>query len=415
MDTPNFTNEELQKLPNILELIDLLHDLEIEVSTNSENIEDLGIHSLKSLYCSDRIYANDADENQFIVNRIQSGRFCFKPNLKSHRFLFRGQNQHYPLINSSFERRTADEKLLSNIQIGDFVSMLRTHPLFMMFERGIHLSPSKKPFFFEMNYYGISQHYNFHTSMVDFTSDILAAAFFATTTNKGDDKYAVYDGDSKYGVIYVHNIIPQATFTMCGYRTIGHQIYPRTGAQHGFCYQEDWRNIPVEKKVKPFFFRHDSKCSAIIFEKMKQGELLFPKDDLSVLSNEIRHSNSVTGISFCNNLYHNQDEMQINLGRLKDMGIKIDWHEKKLFTEDMLKQYYENIKNGWWEEFCNPIVFEDKDEKVLMESLLNLPKNPHYRQFFEPNLLRLLHYFNIEERKNVLAIRCDKEYKGKRI
>ena len=415
MNSPCFTNEELQKLPNILELIEQLQDLELDVTTNSNDIELFNLNPIKSIYCSDRIYANEADENQFIVNRMQSGRFCFKPNLKSHRFLFRGQNQHYPLINSSFERRTADEKLLSNIQIGDFVSMLRTHPLFMMFERGIHLSPAKKPFFFEMNYYGIAQHYNFHTGMVDFTSDILAAAFFATTTNRGDDKYEVYDGDSKYGVIYVHDINPRATFKMCGYRNIGLQIYPRTGAQRGFCYQEDWRNIPVEKTVKPNFFRHDSKCSAIIFEKMRQGELLFPKDDLSALSNEIRHSNSVTGISFCNNLYHNQDEIQVSLDRLKDMGIKIDWHEKKFFTEDMLKQYYENIKNGWWEEFCNQIAFEDENEKELMESLLALPKNPHYRQFFEPNQLRFLHYFNMEERNNVMNIRKDKEYRNKGI
>ena len=414
MNPPCFTNEDLQKLPNILELIEHLKDLELDVTTNSSDIELFNLHPSKSIYYSDRTYANEANEDKFIVNRLRSGRFCFKPNLKSHRFLFRGQNQHYSLITSSFERRTADEKLLSNIQIGDFVSMLRTHPLFMMFERGIHLSPAKKPFFFEMNYYGIAQHYNFHTGMVDFTSDILAAAFFATTTNKGDDKYVVYDGDSKYGVVYVHNITPQATFTMCGYRTIGHQIYPRTGAQHGFCYQEDWKNIPVEKTVRPFFFRHDPKCSAIIFDRMKQGELLFPKDDLAEISNEIRHSNSVTGTSFSNNLYHNQDEMQVNLGRLKDMGIKIDWHEKKFFTEDMLKQYYENIKNGWWEDFCNPIVFEDKDEKELMESLLTLPKNPHYCQFFEPNQLRFLHYFNIEERTNVLEIRRKKECKGKR-
>ena len=97
------------------------------------------------------------------------------------------------------------------------------------------------------------------------------------------------------------------------------------------------------------------------------------------------------------------------------MGIKIDWHEKKFFTEDMLKQYYENIKNGWWEEFCNQIAFEDENEKELMESLLALPKNPHYRQFFEPNQLRFLHYFNMEERNNVMNIRKDKEYRNKGI
>ena len=163
------------------------------------------------------------------------------------------------------------------------------------------------------------------------------------------NKYEIYNGKSKYGVIYVHKIIPQITFSkLCSFRTIGHQIYPRTGAQHGFFYQEEDARMPVEKCVIPYFFRHDSKCSEIIFNMMKQGEFLFPTDDLSSYSNEIRHSNSVTGQAFCNNLYTNQDDMRVNMRRLKELGIKVDWHNRRVFTIDTLNQYYENIRNGWW-------------------------------------------------------------------
>ncbi len=422
MEVPNLSDAELSELPNIIQLISFLqHEESMTLHRdrgweNYKFLEDtpgggLGLHPFPSIHSSDRIYVNNIEDDKFIVNRLDSGRFCFKPNLSSHRFLFRGQNQHYPQIVSSFGRKNADEKLLSNIQIEDFIHMLRTHPLFMLFEHGIHLSPMKKPFFFEMNYYGLAQHYNFNTGLVDFTSDIYAAAFFATTTNKGDDKYEIYNGKSKYGVIYVHKIIPQITFSkLCSFRTIGHQIYPRTGAQHGFFYQEEDAKMPVEKCVIPYFFRHDSKCSEIIFNMMKQGEFLFPTDDLSSYSNKIRHSNSVTGQAFCNNLYTNQDDMRVNMRRLKELGVKVDWHNRRVFTIDTLNQYYENIRNGWWEEFCNKIAFVDTDEKVLMESLLSLPKDPYYSQYFNPKELDRLHYISIQERDKAIENRRFKEY-----
>ena len=153
MEVPNLSDAELSKLPNIIQLISYLQDKESIILhqdrgwRNYKFLQDipsggLELHPFQSIYSPDRIYINNADDNKFIVNRLNSGRFCFKPNLKCHRFLFRGQNQHYSKIVSSFERKTADEKLLSNIQVDDFISMLRTHPLFMLFEHGIHLSPS---------------------------------------------------------------------------------------------------------------------------------------------------------------------------------------------------------------------------------------------------------------------------------
>lgn len=143
---------------------------------------------------------------------------------------------------------------------------------------------------------------------------------------------------------------------------------------------------------------------------MKQGEFLFPTDDLSSYSNEIRHSNSVTGQAFCNNLYTNQDDMRVNMRRLKELGVKVDWHNRRVFTIDTLNQYYENIRNGWWEEFCNKIAFVDTDEKVLMESLLSLPQNPYYSQYFNPKELDRLHYISIQERDKAIENRRFKEY-----
>lgn len=141
---------------------------------------------------------------------------------------------------------------------------------------------------------------------------------------------------------------------------------------------------------------------------MKNGEVLFPKDDLAPLSCEIRHSKSVTGQAFCNNLYSNQDDIQVNIKKLKGLGVSVDWHHRREFSNDMLKQYFENIKNGWWEEFCNKIAFNDENEDVLMESLLKLPNDPHYSQYFNPKQLNLLHYINLQEHER--AMRNQRKY-----
>lgn len=407
MPQPTFTDEDIERLPNIIQAINIIRQGEMQIMVRDngwqkydmmKNIVETGmrLHSFKSIISPDRIYINDAEDDTFIINRLASGRYCLKPNLRGHRFIFRGQKKHYPLIQSSFARQNAEwQRILSNVRCEEFTMLLRTHPLFMLLERGIHIETIKKPVFLEMNYYGLSQHYNFNTGLVDFTSDLLTSAFFAVTTNHGDDKYEPYGGtdDNRVGVIYIHEINPFATFTAFGFGTIGQQIYPRTGAQKGFCYQEGRTRMPLENIVFPMFFRHDIKCAEEIFQQMKGGRKLFPEDDLSPIAQEILHSQSVTGEAFSYNTYVNQADIKKNEALLTDNGIKVDWHKRRCFTPDMLHQYYENINNGWWEEFCNNISFVDEDEEEMKESLLNIPKNPHYKQYFDSRQLELLHYY----------------------
>jgi len=412
---PKFTEEEIRKLPNIFEAIARIKKIEHDLILRDngwidydmmKNVGKQGmpLHAFNSTLSSDRIYINNEDPDSFILNRLDSKRYCLKPNLRTHRFLFRGQKKHYPLIQSSFSRQDKERYILSNLKCEEFTMLLRTHPLFMLFERGIHLESMTKPLFLEMNYYGLSQHYNFNTGLIDFTSDIMASAFFAVTSNKGDDHYEPFGGadDNKVGVIYCHEINPYVSFTGYGFRTIGQQIYPRTGAQKGFCYQEGGTRTPVEKLVFPIFFRHDINCAKEIFRLNDSGKKLFPADDLSRLAQDIQHSNSVSGEVFAYNTYINQEDLDINRKKLLDMGIVIDWHRRKCFTPGLLKQYYENIRNGWWEQFCNNIVFIDKDDEKMKESLLLIPQNPHYKQYFDPRQLELLHYYmyNDMERAN---------------
>lgn len=398
---------EISKLPNIFQLIDSLKSQEHEMmySTNGWAGSSIGDyfplqHVTNTLLDSNRVYVNNEGNDLFIVNRLDSGRYGLKPNLREHLFLFRGQNKPFKRILSSFSRGDIGDRLVSNLKCEDFISLLRTHPLFMMFEQGIHLEPIRKPFFFEMNYYGLAQHYGFNTGLVDFSSDISVAAFFACTKYLGNDTYEPITDTKKYpyGVIYAHGIIPTGSFVGLGFRSIGLQVYPRTGVQKGFFYEEGSTRMPLEDLVSAYYFRHDANCSRKVFELQQNGCRLFPKDDIQPYAQEILNSNEITGITFANNLYTNQDLFDNNLERLGKKGVNVNWGKQWCFTHEMLHSYYRNIKNGLWEDFCKQIAFVDENEQQLKESLLKIPQSPYYRQFFDEQEYGRLLYITLDKK-----------------
>lgn len=351
---------------------------------------------LKNPYSS---YVNDAHRDDFIVNRLASKRYCCKPNLEFSPFLLRGENRHYPSIISAFNRGDEDDKLISNLKTGDFVSLIKTHPLCRMFDNGINLPSFSRTFFFEMNYYGLAQHYNFNTGLIDFTNSTLVAAFFATTENLGNDVYRPITDTRKhpYGVIYTHRINPELTFQM--FSTVGHQVFRRSGAQWGFAFQENISRININTIVGAYPFRHDAKCSQEIFDQLEQGNRLFPKDILQPHSQAIRDSREVSFISFADNLYANpQDSLKKNLERCESKGISVNPNLKYCFTPDMLDSFFADVKNGIWEQYCEPIHFPCREGVKLKEELLALPKIEHYRQYFERRYYDNLYYHTLEDK-----------------
>lgn len=388
--------QEIEGLPTIQELIETIQKEEREWLESCSNWRN-SLPLIASIDCPYISYRNEEDDDKFIVNRLQSGRFSLKPNLRKHRYLYRGQNRDFGAITSSFFRqRTFEDKLLSNLRYQEFVILLRSHPLFMMFERGVMLDHGELPFVFEMNYYGLAQHYGFNTGLVDFTSDIGVAAFFATTEyNNG--VYSPIEGsvEGRYGVLYTHKIVPTSTFWAFQFRSIGQQVYPRSGRQKGFVWQEsrDENRVGISSHVEPHRFRHDAKCSREIFERYQRGQTLFPKDDIAGLAEEILHSDTISGVAFAENLRINPgDDPRKNLGFTLD-AVNIDWNREIIFLPDMLDGFFRDVKNGIWEEFCSPIVFVGSKGNKWKEELLRLPDNPYYRQCFDKECFEKMSYY----------------------
>ncbi len=400
------------KLPNLLQLVDILKRKSSEIIAKRDANGHIDSNMEESWHSINMEYYNHADEDKFIVVQTQKRRHTLKPNLRNCGFIYRGQRKEYPHILSSFARDEYDSQgnplvlkqfrpkhLRSNLLSEDFIALLLTNPLSMMFDRGIILEPEKRPFFINMNYYGLAQHYGFKTGVVDFTTDINVAAFFASTISVGYDKYRpLTDEDIKanpVGVIYVHLIIPDLTFKpIFPFTTIGLQIYPRSGAQKGILFNEG--TVPIEECVLPFRFRQEVGISKFIFERMHEGSDLFPKDSICMYAKEILEGNDVSGLTFAQNMYSNQDNLDEILSDLKQENIHVNWHKRMYFTHNMLHDFDQDLKNGMWEQFCNQIYFGDSQVgKKMHESLLNLPKNPAYQAYFNINEYpRLTYYWN---------------------
>lgn len=396
------TPSQIENLPNILQVLDILQEAQddfVDSGSWYSRFPDLcATANALGCECSYSSYCNPYEPDDFLVSRLNSKRYCFKPNLVFVPFLCRGEREEFPSVISAFERKDSAERLISNLKTMDFVRFVRTHPLCRMFDDGIKLESYSKTFFFETNYYGLAQHYNFNTGLIDFSSNKFVAAFFATTINKGSDIYEPIEDTTKYpyGVIYLHKINPCLTFNI--FSTIGQQIFPRTGAQLGFFYQEKNSPFDVNKLISKIYFKHDAECSKKIFEMMDKGKRLFPKDELIEVSELISKTDRVSLVSFAENLYTNPgDTMDKNLGLCESKGIKVDPNLNYHFTPEMLRDYFNDITNNRWEEFCKPIYFCCKNGEKLKEELLALPKDGHYKQYFDLRYYERLFYHSLEK------------------
>lgn len=407
---------DVSKLPNIVQLVDFLKKKETKKMSEIGGWENYTSPLCGRLVTCDEIisphhsFCNNGADNQFVTSKTASGRMTLMPNLRNKPFIYRGQNKEYPSILCGFEQENFEGKLKQNLLVEDFIALLRSHPVFMMFDHGIKLDGYKDRFYFNMNYYGLGQHYGFKTGLLDFTSDIDVAAFFACTKNLGNDRYVPYNNKIRdaYGVIYIHEIKPELTFKGCGFTTVGLQMYPRTGAQKGLVFNQDGLFPPIEKLVTPFYFKHDYMASKHVFEKMNGGKALFPEDSLSGIAQDILTSNEVSGETFALNLYSNSEDYSTNLKRLEKLNMKVNWHKRMIFTPDLLKPFYDDIKNGYWEQFCKIIYFGGKNDSGLREQMLQLPKDEHYRQFFELEEWERLQAYNYDlirrSKRNALSV-----------
>lgn len=389
------TKEEVKRLPTLQEVVDQILTEEAQIVKLDSPPIAIIEPSPSAIHKPFAEYFNDYDDKKFIAVRLSSRdpqrpeKFAFKPNLKNRAFLFRGQSGFYDPSTPSLLRKKKGRFVVENIFYEEFVLALKDHPLIRLFGDGIELCGHR--YFFEVTYYGLAQHYGFKTRVMDLTSDLDVAKFFAVTDyNEKTDTYSPVIDESRYGVFYYWDNVrhPLAFQPIFGgnLSSIGLQVFPRSGRQKGFLFsmyrEQNFNDIPF---VRYKLFRHDAAISKQIYKMARRGKLYFPEDELSSLAQRIRCSKILSGKAFSKNLESNpKDDKNANYNDCKASGIDIDFFKEHITFNDIEKDMFrKKIKKGFWMEFCNQIVFPNDKEGVIMNEFINLPNNPAYKKYFQ--------------------------------
>ena len=339
-------------------------------------------------------YFNSAPSDSFIMSRLASGRYALKPNLRERKYLFRGETEFHSPCSPNLFRKVKQKRYFGELATGqEMMLLMLAHPLVQLLDLGVELNG--RLFRFEMNLFGLTQHYYNRTSLLDLTSKPQVASFFATTCYdwKTDSYCPILDENHTPGVLYYYSLDIASDFKMNSLSTIGLQVFPRSGRQCGFLYDvQKGQDFNLLSKLQMVRFKHDSVIDKRIFDEFHGGVDLFPDDILmnhwkafnrdrmvlsnrTVLANQIMNSNSSV-----EELTH----------ELEDLGYEIQDYIPA-FTQDELDKHYDAIKKGLWDEFCSKLYIPG-DDGSMMAALKSLPYDYRYQWAFEAGVSHSIDY-----------------------
>lgn len=206
---------------------------------------------------------------------------CLIPQVGSLHFLYRGQNQEFvPCVPSLYRGNPSEAEIfIERMRLVVFQRLLNTHPVIKNFFNKHH---------FKVDVEGLAQHYGLKTSVLDLTSNLDIALFFATCWYDYDnDEYKYYDDDITHeAILYVFiplldnepsPSIDEANYLNHNIKPIGLQAFPRPGVQEGY-----GLHIPKNESTKSYIYRFTftSEDSKKYYDMFKKGESLWVKDAL---------------------------------------------------------------------------------------------------------------------------------------
>ena len=237
----------------------------------------------------------NAPEDKFEKLAKEDGGYVLMPVASDYAFLFRGQGRfHYPCLPTLLRTERSPEQLfIERMRIVEFELMLKQYPAVQYFEHERY----------EVDYVGLAQHYGLNTDVLDLTSDVRTALFFAMCDyDRIEDCYRPKHHDKEYiGYLYAYPVIGEimdmqrmmaGNFLMHDLRVIGLQPFTRPGAQRGF-------SLHIED-TKPFkgylySFSYSKKDSELFFDEMVNKRHVWDKDFIVEKTKLIRDTDIFTG------------------------------------------------------------------------------------------------------------------------
>lgn len=294
------------------------------------------------------------------IDMGKSKDFFLMPEEEQETFLFRGQSQEYDTCYPSIYRGepSALDIFVNRMRLVQFEHLLLSHSAISGFFKKHH---------FKVDVEGLAQHYGIKTSVLDLTSSLNVALFFAMCPY--DSKKNIYtcynDNQQHTAVLYVlnrafdnepsPNIYPETMFQKI--RPIGLQAFDRPGMQRGFAL-----HLNPEESIKGYIYRFSftSEDSKQYLDYYHNGEKLWINDELvekaQIIAKQTEFSFKLFGETFDKFRPTGFSRRQLKK-KLFDVGIKLDKNSHDtLFSEDEKNL----ITNNW----------NEKKAKFLSEHIL---------------------------------------------
>lgn len=262
------------------------------------------------------------------------------------RYYYRGEHAYYRSSKASGYRQSNTDRPES---IQAFIDRLRLYQCWETLDR---LDAVLHWGFSAPNYMALAQHYGFRTQMIDITSDLKTALFFACCKfDRGDRRWhpltnedfahrnsrpgiSKRGGDSRYGVLYRSPteitdlrwcVEPEdSAFEII--IPVGYQPLMRCSRQYGYMLltQPDY-DLFADRRFDKFKFRLTEDICSWIYEEMDRGNAVYPNDDVPDISSEIEALND--NITFSRKVFDQA---------VKDFALK---PEDIKNAEEVLRQY----------------------------------------------------------------------------
>ncbi|MBD5252027.1 MAG: FRG domain-containing protein [Bacteroides sp.] len=280
------------------------------------------------------------------------------PTALTHSYLFRGQEQfHERCVPSLFRHKelTNKEIFINQVRLEEFKLMLQQYPQVRYFEDlGV-----------VVDYKGLAQHYGIETDVLDLTSSIDVALFFAMCSydKKSHEYYPKTDSTKQYiGYLYAYPYFFHMAFGNNHKRDvklmpIGLQPFKRPGLQRGFSLHFN----PNEQFIAPIYsFSYTAKDSQEIFSKLGH---IFKEDNLARVTRGISESKTLTTDALAITCARHSfrifgKRLSYNKARilLKESNISLTASPTWLLSKVQREELYNRFRTEEFDGFCRSLV-----------------------------------------------------------
>lgn len=307
-------------------------------------------------------------------------------------YYFRGENAFYNSSKPSLYRKKKDVRIPKSLQ--GLIEILRRDECWNFldqFDAVKHWSASS------INYLAISQHYGLKTQMMDITSDLKTALFFACCKFGNDQKWhplkneeikyrdsrqyiSSIGGDSRYGIIYrcpteINDMKWAVSDKNAGFNIItpiGYQPFMRCSHQYGYMLLANNENYDMmqDPLFDKFKIRLDEELCSWIYEEMDRGSAIYPHEDIPNIAKYIEGMNNQH--IFSENVFKNVMN-ELDIGSAGEQRIKEALRKHGYSIRSHISYFSNNKLNKINKKYTAEIAYSKMGAISLARPILILP------------------------------------------